>query len=67
MGKRWKQYVHQLKHFSHFPQFFAVYMKEKDTTNLLLSILMGLPDKQDAKKWEEEETQATKNLYKNLS
>lgn len=28
---------------------------------------MGLPDKQDTKKWEEEETQATKNLYKNLS
>lgn len=67
IAKKWKQYVQELKNFSNFPRFFSVYMKEKDTIDLLLNILIGLPDKEDAKKWQEMESKATKNLYKNVS
>lgn len=67
VARKWKQYVQELKNFSSFPRFFAVYMKEKETIDLLLNILIGLPDKEDNKKWQEMESKATKNLYKNVS
>ena len=67
MAKRWQQYIEELKSFSNFPQFFSVYMKEKETLQLLLDILVGLPDKEEPKKWQEMENKAIKQLYKIVS
>ena len=34
--EKWTQYVNELEKFSGFPHFFGVYLREKDTFNLLL-------------------------------
>jgi hypothetical protein len=43
--EKWLQYVIELENFSHFPHFFAIYLKDKETFRLLFNLLAGLPDK----------------------
>jgi hypothetical protein len=51
--EKWLQYMNELENFSHFPHFFAIYLKDKDTFNLLFNLLAGLPDKETDTKWDE--------------
>jgi hypothetical protein len=45
-SKKWLQYIQELQSFSCFPYFFSLYMKEKETVDLLFNLLAGLPDKE---------------------
>jgi|JI6StandDraft_1071083.scaffolds.fasta_scaffold05047_10 hypothetical protein len=42
----------------------SMYMKEKETVDLLLNLLVGLPDREDPKKWQDMETKSIRQLYK---
>lgn len=63
-AKKWMQYIQELKSFSSFPYFFSMYMKEKQTVDMLLNLLVGLPDREDVKKWQDMESKSIKQLYK---
>ena len=65
--QKWMQYINEVEKFSGFPHFFGVYLREKETFNLLLEILSGLPDKQADTKWDEKEVQASQRLLKIVS
>lgn len=64
VAKRWNQYIQEVKNFSSFPGFINRYFNDKSATDLLFNILVGLPDKENNKKWQEIEVKATRNLYK---
>lgn len=51
--EKWLQYINELQKFSGFPHFFGVYLREKETFDLLLELLSGLPDKETDTKWDE--------------
>jgi hypothetical protein len=61
------QYINEVEKFSGFPHFFGVYLREKETFNLLLNILSGLPDKETDASWDEREVQASQRLLKIIS
>jgi hypothetical protein len=47
----WGQYLKELESYSCFPVFSSLYMTKQSNVGLLFDLLLGLPDKQDSKKW----------------
>ena len=47
----WGQYLKELESYSCFPVFSSLYMTKQANVGLLFDLLLGLPDKQDNKKW----------------
>ena len=47
----WGQYLQELESYSCFPVFSSLYMTQQSSVGLLFDLLMGLPDRQDSKKW----------------
>lgn len=41
---RWEQYMKELKSFSTLPNYFSLFMKNKECIELLFELLAGLPD-----------------------
>lgn len=62
-SKIWLQYLNELSSFSCFPIFSSMYMNKQENVELLFNLLSGLPDKQDNKKWLDEEKKSVKFLY----
>lgn len=65
--EKWLQYVTELENFSQFPHFFAIYLKDKQTFDLLFNLLAGLPDKQTDNKWDELESSSSQKLLRIVS
>jgi len=58
----------ELKSFSKLPNFFGLFMKNKECVELLFSLMSGAPDVEDDKKdkkidWDKEEQKAVKYNY----
>ena len=62
-SKIWLQYLNELESFSCFPVFSSIYMTKQSNVQLLFDLLSGLPDKEEPKKWTEEEKKAVRFLY----
>ncbi len=43
--------------------FSSFYVTKQANINLLFDLLIGLPDKQDSKKWLQKEKESVKELY----
>ena len=69
-SKRWFAWVQELSSFSSLPNFFGLFLKNKECIELLFQLLAGVPDedsKKDKKKWEDEEQMAVKFSYQILA
>lgn len=75
-AQRWRQYVMELYSFSKIPNYFIMYMKNKDCLELLFKLLQAEPDikedpkivdktklSEESKHWDEEEVKAVKYCY----
>lgn len=62
-SKIWLQYLNELESFSCFPIFSSIYMAKQENVQLLFDLLSGLPDKEESKKWVEQEKTSVKFLY----
>ena len=59
----WGQYLKELESYSCFPVFSSLYMTKQANVGLLFDLLLGLPDKQDNKKWLQKQKESVKDLY----
>ena len=70
-SKRWHTWLQELSTFSALPNFFGLFLKNKECIELLFQILAGIPDEEKdpkyAKKWEEEELKAVRSSYQILA
>lgn len=63
---KWETWLKELSSFSALPNFFGLFMKDKDCIELFFQVLSGAPDdsnEDNKKKWEDEENKAVKIAY----
>ena len=69
-SKRWLAWIQELASFSQLPNYFGVFLKNRQCIDLLFQILAGLPDdsaNSATTNWEEEEQKAVKFSYQILA